>query len=363
MAHAERRDLYLRPALITPDYTKEEPDEETKRPRLTLRYLHELIEDIHAENGKLADQIDTLSTQLDELARKLDALDIWKEDDELAAGLEVRFAYAESDEPAIAGDAGIADHADAVAAPEARSAAASHGVIEAGETEAATKQEAIESTSDYAPMEAITMTETAASSETALALQEPAGGSEAFAREWSLVALEDAGSSNGVIPHAAGELPASLQERMIENVKEAARIAEEIAAQASAYAEARADHEEDRADQDAASRMEVTFHATARTDMRTAMPAVQTLDAWTDLPTGEAVAVAEEPLSTDAVNEPHVAAASMILAQPPERRVRETVFRHESASAAHSYIPPRSERHAGSKKRSIWSRLFARGSL
>jgi hypothetical protein len=332
VAHAERRDLYLRPTLITPDYAKEEPGEGTKRPRLTLRYLHELIDDIHVENGKLADQIDTLSNQLDELARKLDALDIWKEDDELAAGLEVRFAYVEPEEPAIAGDADSVVNAAAIAALEAPAAAESHAAAKSIEAAAAIEaEESIETTG---------ITETATASTTAIALQEASDSSEAFAREWALVPLEHSYSASVISPHAAGDLPASLQERMIENVKEAARIAEEIAAQASAHMEARAENE---------------------AALPTETPSFESMRRLADPPVEAAGDSASElrlaAYSTD-VTSPAEASKPDALSMAP--RIRETVFRHVPAPAAHSYIPPRSERHAGTKKRSIWSRLFAR---
>ncbi len=310
MAHAERRDLYLRPTLITPDYAKEEPGEEAKRPRLTLRYLHELIDDIHVENGKLADQIDTLSNQLDELARKLDALDIWKEDNELAAGLEVRFAYVEPEDAAVAGDENVVDQSVALVVPEAQPSAAS-------------------------------------SAAAVPALQETGEGSEAFAREWSLVVLEDLSSSNSIIPHGAGELPASLQERMIENVKEAARIAEEIAAQASSHAEGGADHE-----------------SASGTETAMSYEHAMSLPQPPNRLISEAPDSATEPLLAVGSNaEPSVPEASVPTAPAIVPPIRETIFRHEPLSSAHSYIPPRSERHTVPKKRSLWSRLFARQTL
>jgi hypothetical protein len=337
MAHAERRDLYLRPTLISPDYAKEETDEETKRPRLTLRYLHELIDDIHVENGRLADQIDTLSNQLDELARKLDALDIWKEDDELAIGLDRGFAYLGPAAPAMAENANIEENRPAVAALEALE---SVGTLEAAET---LEAEAVELTK---ASEAIAASTEAYAPEAA----EAAVGSEAFAREWALIPLADSSTAGGMRSHAAGELSASLQERMIENVKEAARIAEEIAVQASAHAEARIEHQ-------AASRPATMF-----------VP--QPVKEPPALPVGGVAVITAEPLIAVGLepepvpeHEHRIEPASQAAAPSPARQIRETVFRHESAPSASAYIPPRSERHSGAKKRSLWSRLFARESM
>jgi len=339
VAQAERRDLYLRPPLLSPDYARDEEGQETKRPRLTLRYLHELIDDIHVENDRLAEQIDTLSNQLDELSRKLDALDVLRDDNELAAGLasrSVQIETAASAEALVARNAGegdtMGDRTEETAVREVRgdSSAMETGV---------------------------------------------AGASEAFAREWAQIPLADAMPSVAGHGHGENELPASLQERMIENVKEAARIAEEIAAQAAAHAAAGTEQ---------AAR---PLHGPVPQPPGAGQPVEQTVQPQvpaqqeTQPPDGTSIVLvpAEPQLAPGSGHdEATLTTPKIALGEPPaetpapppgaklEREqpvaIRDAKFRYET-SAVHTYIPPRAERHAGTKKRSFWSRLFRRASM
>jgi len=363
VAQAERRDLYLRPPLLSPDYARDEEGQETKRPRLTLRYLHELIDDIHTENDRLAEQIDTLSNQLDELARKLDALDVLRDDNELAAGSSVRTAREEtaaSVEAFVAGDVKEGDIVKVHTGDTDRQGAPAAS----RDGEGALSGERTAGLATEADLGARMLADAAQGA--ASGASDSADASEAFAKEWALIPPADAMPLMLDHGHGANELTASLQERMIENVKEAARIAEEIAAQAAAHAagaELGAGRQLDRAEpveHSVPPRLPEPEPLQASGSSISLVPAKPLLASGDGrvAPSSEGGLAGQEP------GEPPAA----VSAPPQEAKreqpspVRETIVRYES-SAAHAYIPPRAERHAGTKKRSFWSRLFRRASM